>query len=180
VTWNATLLSFRPVETQYIDQGIRIIENFFTIELQQSQTELDPSLRAAFHSLPLALQRICGNIHIPSDNGSALIAKSKMQDNTLVGDCDASFKNKRGTHAWILTSGAIEDMTDPEMHIFRIGPVDGPSSHMSSGRGELTGITALSIASKVFQNYHSTKTKVTAICDNQGVISKCSKSHFQS
>jgi hypothetical protein len=33
------------------------------------------SLRTAFSSLPLALQHICGNIHIPSDDGNALLRR---------------------------------------------------------------------------------------------------------
>ena len=89
-----------------------------------------------------------------------------------------SLKNGRGSHAWILTSGAIEDIEDPEMHIYGSSPVDDHTFHMSSGREKLTGITALSIASKILQTYYSTKTRVTAICDSQSVISKCSTIRF--
>jgi hypothetical protein len=48
------------------------------------------------------------------------------------GASDASFKSGRGSHAWILTLGSIEDLKDPDMHIYGSGPVDGHTAHMSS------------------------------------------------
>ena len=40
-------------------------------------------------------------------------------------------------------------------------------------QGELHGITALSIMTDVIYNFHNFKGTMTAVCDNQGVITKC-------
>jgi hypothetical protein len=51
--------------------------------------------------------------------------------------------------------------------------VDGYAPHMPSTRGELYGVTALSIiADLCYQHAHFTG-KLKAICDNQGVVKKC-------
>jgi hypothetical protein len=56
---------------------------------------------------------------------------------------------------------------------YMVGVVHGFSPFLSSGRGELQGIFALSIVANIFKHHHSSSAKVTVICDNQGVSSKC-------
>jgi predicted nucleic acid-binding Zn ribbon protein len=103
-----------------------------------------------------------------------MLQKINENKNTLFGCSDASFKEGRGAHAWILSSGQVSDIEDPDLHITGGGPVDGHSPYSSSSRSELHRATALSIMAKLFPQLHSSMTIVQATCDNQGVIQRCS------
>jgi len=46
--------------------------------------------------------------------------------------------------------------------------------YLSSTRGELQGITALAIVTKLFMDFHSLHTPVSVVCENMGIVSKCS------
>jgi hypothetical protein len=51
--------------------------------------------------------------------------------------------------------------------------IDGYACDTSSGRAELHGITALSIMTQLFLNYHFSTSTMEAVCDNQVVITNC-------
>jgi hypothetical protein len=68
-------------------------------------------LAEAFSYLPASLQHICGYIHMPPDNGKAIIEAISSRDSILFGASDASLKDGSVTHAWILSSGQIDDTT---------------------------------------------------------------------
>jgi len=94
--------------------------------------------------------------------------------NRLHGASDASLKDGRATHAWILSSGNTNDIEDPDLHLSGWGPVDGRNHSMSTSHGELHGITALPLMAKLHLQFHSSTASVEAICDNINVISCCS------
>jgi hypothetical protein len=115
------------------------------------------SLPSYFSTLPSALRQICGTINIPNDDGMQLISKCRCKGNRMLGASDASFCQGNATHAWVISSGEVSDLETPNLHISGYVAVDGYSHHMSSGRGELHGITALSIMTDVLHNYHNFK-----------------------
>jgi hypothetical protein len=88
---------------------------------------------------------------------------------------DASLKHGRVTHAWIISSRGVDDITNPMLHISGSGPVHGLPQYLSSSRGELQGITAILLIAKLLMEYHSCNYKVQALCNNSGIISKCSR-----
>ena len=73
----------------------------------------------------------------------------------------------------VSSTGKIEYLEDPSMHIKGCGPVDGFPILLSSSRGEFYGITAASIISKLFLDFHSLHCITHIHCDNQGVINRC-------
>lgn len=162
-----------PVDVFHTKQG------FSTCGWAKSHTTPIPSdiegqtLRAYFSSLPMAIQQICGTITFPTDNGVQMVSKCRRNNNKVFGASDASFQQGSTTHAWVILSGEISDLETPNMTISGCGAVDGYPIHMSSGRGELHGITVLSIMTDVLYNFHSFTGAMTAVCDNQGVIKKC-------
>jgi hypothetical protein len=58
--------------------------------------------------------------------------------------------------------------------------IHGIPNFLSSARGELQGITAVSIISTLLSQYHNKQVKISSICDNVGVVSKCAKGRFSS
>jgi hypothetical protein len=52
------------------------------------------------------------------------------------------------------------------------GPVDSFTPYLSSSRGQLHGITTLSIMAKVHKVHHSSNAKIKATCDKQSAIKK--------
>jgi hypothetical protein len=89
-------------------------------------------------------------------------------------------KDDRATHAWILSSGNIRDIENPLLHILGAGTVHGAPQYLSSSRGELQGMPALSIVMRLFMEFYSIKPKPTFICDNSGVIKITSHGRFSS
>jgi hypothetical protein len=83
-----------------------------------------PTLQSTFESLDSSLQRICGKITFPKDNGHALIKKIDTSSNILFGSSNASLKFQKSTRAWILSSGDSDDIENPLLHITGSGPVD--------------------------------------------------------
>jgi len=83
----------------------------------------------------------------------------------MFGASDASFRSGNATHAWVISSGQVSDLEALNMTITGCGAMDGYSTHMSSRRGELHGITALSIMTNVLYNFHNFTGTVTAVCD---------------
>jgi hypothetical protein len=112
--------------------------------------ESDPSLNGALSTLHPALHQTVGNAYFPTDNGLALLAKLKQKPKGLFCASDASLKDQRGSHAWVISSGDVDDLSDPLLHIHGSGPVHGLSTYLSSSRGESQGITAIGIIVRLF------------------------------
>jgi hypothetical protein len=102
------------------------------------------------------------------------MAYVKDNETALLGVNDASIKNGCGTHAWILTTGEMEHMSDPCMKLEGSGPVDGDPYTMSSARGELQGQTALAIVTSTLLKEHDAQNApVSFYTDNMGIQKSC-------
>jgi hypothetical protein len=97
------------------------------------------SLCQMYNNLPTSLQRLCGTIRFPSDDGKQLIDFLLTHNMPIQGMSDASLKEDQCAHAWILTTGNPDHINDPAMHIKGAGAVDGNATDLSSARGELQG-----------------------------------------
>jgi len=93
-------------------------------------------------------------------------------NSSLFGASDATLKDGRALHVWILSSGKIGNIEDSGGHISGSGPVHGETQYLSSARGELQGIAAITTIANLLSKFHNQKLKVSSICDNSGVISK--------
>jgi hypothetical protein len=123
-----------------------------------------------YHQLPIALQRLCGEIKLPEDGGKALIQHLQNTKKPLIGMSDASLKDNQCSHAWILSTGEPDHITYNNMSIQGVGAVDGDLTTMSSTRGELHGQTAMAIISNTLLHSHNASNiKVILHSDNQGV-----------
>jgi hypothetical protein len=98
------------------------------------------NLEAFIQSTHPTVQQVCGSIPFPLDNGIALI-QSIQDKSSIYGMSDASLKHGRDTHAWIISSGNADDITNPMLHISGSGPVNGLPQYLPSSRRELQGIT---------------------------------------
>jgi len=94
--------------------------------------------------------------------------------NSLFGSSDASFKGGEATHAWTISTGEPNDLLDPLTHSSGSSPVDGIKESLSSSRGEIQGMTTVSIISKSLLDFHNTTASLVLICDNKGAQKKCS------
>jgi hypothetical protein len=162
-----------PVDTYYTKYGISlrgITPNHTPV---QQHTTHCTSLQQEFLSLPQSLWAICGTISFPADNGTQLIQSAATYSNTIFGASVASLKENRATHAWVLTTGCITDLCNPNISITGHGIVDGFLSNLSSTREELHGIRALSIMASLLADFHSFKGNIKTVCNNQAVINKC-------
>ncbi len=60
----------------------------------------------------------------PPDNGYKLIKSIKESTpKKIFATSDASLRNGRSTHAWVVSTGQISDLLDPNMHIRGTGSV---------------------------------------------------------
>jgi hypothetical protein len=82
--------------------------------------------------------------------------------------------------AWIISSGKVDDIMTPILNISGAGAVHGMPKYLSSARGELQGITAISIILNLLSDYHHKRITTSSICGNIGVINKCTNGHFSS
>jgi hypothetical protein len=134
--------------------------------VHQNRTNHPYTLREHFLELPTSLQRLCGHISFPPDNGKHL-ADAAM-DTRLLGVSDGSVKGSRATHAWTLTSGH-----NSEFAMSGSGPVDGNQSTLSSFRAEVQGQVALLIMMTLLTKTHQLSLpSFTSICDNQGALKR--------
>jgi hypothetical protein len=148
-----------------------VLGRYFSQQQHNDSSTPPSNIRQAFQCLPTALQNICGTSHFPDDNGVALMHHIS-ESGSLYCMSDTSVKNGRASHAWIISSGEVDLITDPTLTIFVSGLVDGYSPYISSTRAELTGITAISVIMKLLMEFQSSKLKVQISCDNKGIISK--------
>ena len=122
--------------------------------------------KTLIESLPNEQRRHIGDILIPSTSALAeLIESIRLSTATCV--CDGSMKNRRGSHAWILSS------TENFVRLEGAGPADGNPSTMSSYRPELQGLIALlTVISSLAATYSITSGAITIACDNISAINK--------
>jgi hypothetical protein len=66
-------------------------------------------------------------------------------------------KMERPLFAWVLSTGLISDLKSPTWSISGSDPIDGFTPFLSSGCGELHGITAVSIIGRLLNEFQSTK-----------------------
>lgn len=152
---------FSPVETCTNPSGISIVGCWFH---PTNNTAVQPpkTLMGMFNDLHPSLKQICGDIEIPPDDGAFLFSTGVANNNCLFGASDASLKDNLATHAWILSSGAVTDIEDPMMNISGAGPVHSLPYFLSSSRGELQGLAALSIIARLFMEFHADKFKISS------------------
>ncbi len=126
-------------------KGISIVGSFPSKRLSASNP-LPPSLEPLYkHSIHPSLKDICGQTVFPPDNGHALIQSIKQSNKQIFASSDASLKNGRSTHAWVISTGQTSNFSDPYMHIKGAGAVHGHKKYLSSCRGEFQGLS---------NNYH--------------------------
>jgi len=162
-----------PIDAHYSKEGLTFCGYASTPSLN-TQSPIHPStLENRFLCLSSPIRNICGTVRFPTDNGVQLINECKINGNKLFGASDASFRDGRATHAWILSTGKVSDLTSDTLSISGSGFVDGYAPHMSSARGELHGVTALSIITDLLCQHYHFPGHLTVISDNQGVVRKC-------
>jgi len=162
---------FIPVDIHVNNRGISVLGKFPTFH--QDTSTSSSSFKEVIVSLPPSLKRICGCITLPPDDGAKLISSIETSNKTIIACSDASLKNNRAAHAWIISTGDINDITDPFMHISGSGPVDRLPQFLSLVRADLTGLTALTIILKLYREFYISRAKVNILCDNQGMLKKC-------
>jgi hypothetical protein len=168
--------SFAPSDFFPVDsRGLSILGDWPNTVTYYDPTPAHTSLEHFCHTVIPILQQICGNITFPPDHGSTLIQSIRNKSSNIFGASDASLKHGRASHSWIISSGDVDDILDPMLHISGSGPVHGLPQYLLSSSGELQCITAVSLMAKLLMDYHSYNCKVRAICDNSGMISKCSR-----
>jgi hypothetical protein len=126
------------------------------------------------------LRSLCGNITFPPDDGATLTQSIQEANKIIFVASDASYKEGRAAHAWIVSTGKISDIMNPWLNIHGLGPVHGPSQNLSSTREELQGITSITVISRLISTLCRLPCKVSAICNNTGVIHKCSNGSYNS
>jgi hypothetical protein len=114
----------------------------------------EPSLQQRFLSLHPSLQRICGQVKFPTDNRKEMLDRRISSNNNVFGASGASLKHDHASHAWIISSGDPSNIENPNIHKSGSGPVHGYYPNLSSARGELQGITALTIIFKLTRLLH--------------------------
>jgi hypothetical protein len=168
---------FYPVDVTLNKNGLQVVGDF-PLSPQSFPPASPNSLQEAFRLLDPALRQICSNVTFPSDEGRGIIDLIQTTRLPLYGSSDSSMKEGRASHAWYVSTGKVEHLEDPSMHIKGCGPVDGLPALLSSFRGELNGITAASVISKLLLDFHSLRQPVHIHCDNQGVIKNCTNGTF--
>lgn len=114
---------------------------------------------------------------MPLDGGRTLISYLTDNDQTLIGVGDASLKEVQSGHAWILLTGEMCHLGDPNMSTCGSGTVDCHTLDLSSSRGELQSQKAMTImAEAVLQANNALELSITLYGENQGIPTKCSKS----
>jgi hypothetical protein len=171
---NETQEYLQPVDVTHSKHHIIIL---CTIKINDHGSPSITSIHSKYsfyRKLPKSLRRLCGKISLPPDGGQRLMEYVKDCDASLIGVSDASVIEGQGTHAWILTTGEMEHLSDPYMKLEGQGPVDGDTLAMSSARGELQGQTALAIMTgALLMEHDATDTPITFYTDNQGVQKSC-------
>jgi hypothetical protein len=134
---------------------------------QQASPSLNThhSLQKAFESLHPALKNICGTVQFPKDNGGEILRSVQNTKKIYMGlamqRSETDAQHMHGLYHLVIS------MT-----------LDGISTYMSSSHDELAGLTAITIISKRFLDYHASKARITAFYDNQAIQHKFNSLNF--
>jgi hypothetical protein len=168
------LRSLEPVDVTHSKHNIKILCISNINKHGQRDISNVQSKYSWYRKLPKSLRRLCGKISLPPDGGVKLMEYITERDASLIGVSDASVIEGNGTHAWILTTGEKDHISDPHMKLEGYGTVDGDTIAMSSARGELQSQTALTIITEAFLSEHNAnEMAVTFYTDNLGVQKCC-------
>jgi len=171
---SCTYLNLWPFDTCYTKKGLIVIGRNNINRHKHPEPTPPGTLHEIFASLPQSIRDIVGHISLPPDDGrDLLLTTTNNSKSHIFGASDTSFKAGKASHAWVLSSGSVDDLSNPLQNISRGGVVHGHPSLLSSGRGELQGILALSIVADIFEMHHESTAPVTLICDDKGVTNKC-------
>jgi len=102
-----------PVDVHFHSKGISIIGDWYYMPAPVSNSGQKLTLRETFDRLPIAIQQTCGRVVFPPNNGTTLLNDIATTSGTLFGASDASLKNHRSSHAWIISSGSTQDIEEP-------------------------------------------------------------------
>jgi len=130
--------AFNAVDVQLSTKGLSIVGDWCGKIINQTQIH-PPSLETSFLQLHPALRETCGTVCFPSDNGRSLMEEITNSNGNVFGASDAPLKYVRATHAWIISSGKVDDLNNPLLHISG-GPAHRISHSLSLARGELQGV----------------------------------------
>lgn len=110
-----------PIDVYYTKHGLSTC-GYAKIPPPAMTTDTDGghTLQTFFSTLPTAIQRICGTINFPTDNGVQLMSKCRCNNNKMFGASDASFRTGNATHAWVISSGQVSDLETPNMTYHRV------------------------------------------------------------
>lgn len=111
-------LNLWPVDTCYMKKGLIVTGRNNINSHKYPETSSPSNLHDLFASLPQSLRDIIGHISFPPDDGVALlhsIYDSPSPRN--FGASNTSFKLGRASHAWILSSGSTDDISNPLQNI---------------------------------------------------------------
>jgi len=170
---------FYLVDTHFTTNGLQIVGKFLYEDGTEPNPRISTTLEEAFYNLPTSLQELCGSVTFPTDNGKAIIDNIPT-DKCIFCSSDASFQSTRGSHAWIISTGDISDITNSEMHVSGSDMVHGFPPKISAGRGKLQGLTAVSIITQMLLQFHCTNRKLDMICDDKGMTNRCMHTSFTS
>jgi hypothetical protein len=172
------LASLAPVQVHQRSNDIQILcdSNINIHNIQMAHNTSNHDLTSLYSRLPMTLQCLCGSVQIPEGGGTKLIQYLLNNNKPLLGASDASLKDGNSSHAWILTTGELDHLSDPSMQLSGGGPVDGFKADQSSARGEIHGQTALALMAQTLLQAHGRQNMPTIFYgDNIGVQRKCRK-----
>ncbi len=144
---------FSCVDIHSHKKGLAVLGSFPPPYMSWTTTPPN-SLQEYFqNSLHTSLQDICRRAVFPPDNGYKLMQTIKQSNKKKIfASSNASLRNGRSTHAWVISTGQISDLSDPNMHIRGAGSIHGHKNCLSSCRGELQGITAITIITNLISD----------------------------
>jgi len=157
-----------PVEIYTTLRGFQyIMKTNINSHAGERQAPPSPTLADMFRALPESLQILCGRVTFPPDDGNRLLATIESSYGCLYGDSDASLKRSTSAHSWFISSGNIDDIEDPYLHISGSGPVDGYAQHLSSTRGERQGQVAIAVIANLLLKFHKSNAPLKIISDSK-------------
>jgi hypothetical protein len=169
---------FFPVDIHNHKKGLTVVGTLPTKKEITMPTKTHDSITSLYKTLHPSLKEICGKVQFPLDDGRVLIQGIKDSNKAIFAASDTFHKEGRSSHAWRISTGLVSDINNPLKHISGSGPVQGFHKYLSSTRGELQGITAITIISKLISEFLGPLCNITAITDNQGVIRRCSRCNY--
>jgi hypothetical protein len=101
------------MDAEYTKDGIHLVSESSINSHVGANVHYPMLLLCRFHALDPALQRLCGDVAFPLDDGASLFSNIKSNGNVIFGSSNASVKHQSSAHAWTITSGLIDELLDP-------------------------------------------------------------------